>query len=505
MITPTLRKTDLTFTTNNNPVDNAIPMPYNVSLNSGGYAVTNLLLITDVPRLRKVFARLKEEKDIRLRIVNSLEKGGEEIVADKPDLVFVQTHLSGLSADILLMHLKKQLGRRRARFVLLSPPDQIGEGVVRLYQGHLDTALDDHSLFDAIREALNALVVKGKKGAPATTDPAANRQAPDQVNDIAAVQQTDEATQFEAPLPPALQQVPAGAEPSLEEQGITYTPRPRLSVYSEFTSSFDSAVGGMQPAGPVGDPSQAQSHAWDHEEVETIEARPSRSKRATFLFWLAPLLVAVIAITLLQHRRSRPAAVAPQQTGTTSLPVNQAAGGVPAAGGSMPAPAPAPSALQKPGGQSPAAGTDARLSDQAVLSAIAENRARKEQAKPATAAARLTELPEFIPRTGLDKGYGAANPGWERYRGRVTEFKVYREGTSIKAIQIIDRGGDGVPESFMKGVLRQVSQNPVLVVESSDKKEGYVIQRGQVAQNLKAVYYRDEKGGRLRALVLTWD
>ncbi|MBI2354119.1 MAG: hypothetical protein HYV06_03660 [Deltaproteobacteria bacterium] len=465
--------------------------------------MTNLLLITDVPRLRKVFARLKEEKDIRLRIVNSLEKGGEEIVADKPDLVFVQTHLSGLSADILLMHLKKQLGRRRAKFVLLSPPDQIGEEVIRLYQGHLETSLDDHSLFDAIREVISTLAAKGKKGAPATADSAATRQAPDQVNDTAAVQQQVAATQSEVPLPPALPQIPGGVEPSLEEQGITYTPRPRLSVYSEFTSSFDSAVGSMQPPEPVSDSPLPQPHAWEHEEVETIEARPSRSRRTTFLFWLAPLLVAVIAITLLQHRRSRPAAVAPQQPGTTSLPANQAAGAVPAAVGTLPVPA--PSTLQKPGAQPPAAGADARLSDQAVLSAIAENRARKEPARPATAAARLTNLPEFIPRTGLDKGYGAANPGWERYKGRVTEFKVYREATTIKAIQIIDRGGEGVPESFMKGVLRQVSQNPVLVVESSDKKEGYVIQRGQVAQNLKAVYYRDEKGGRLRAFVLTWE
>jgi len=34
------------------------------------------------------------------------------------------THVSGLSAEILLMHLKKRLGRRRTRFVLLAPPDQ---------------------------------------------------------------------------------------------------------------------------------------------------------------------------------------------------------------------------------------------------------------------------------------------------------------------------------------------------------------------------------------------
>jgi hypothetical protein len=56
----------------------------------------------------------------------------------------------------------------------------------------------------------------------------------------------------------------------------------------------------------------------------------------------------------------------------------------------------------------------------------------------------------------------------------------------------------------MKGVMRQVAKNPVLKTESSEKKEGYEIQRGKVAENISAVYYRDEHGGKLRAFVLTW-
>jgi hypothetical protein len=117
---------------------------------------------------------------------------------------------------------------------------------------------------------------------------------------------------------------------------------------------------------------------------------------------------------------------------------------------------------------------------------------------------RPTALPDFIPRYAIDRAYAKSNPGWERYRGQVTEFKVFREGNSIKAIQVIDHGGDGVPESFMKAALRQVSKNPVFVTESSEKKEGYEIQRGRVSENLKVMYYRDDQGGKLRAFVLTW-
>ncbi|HCE66134.1 MAG TPA: hypothetical protein DER40_01025, partial [Geobacter sp.] len=87
--------------------------------------MNNILLITDVARLGNVFGRLTDDSTVRLRIANNLEKGGEEIAIDKPDVVFVQTHLSGLSAEILIMHLKKQLGRKRSRFVLLAAPGQV--------------------------------------------------------------------------------------------------------------------------------------------------------------------------------------------------------------------------------------------------------------------------------------------------------------------------------------------------------------------------------------------
>jgi hypothetical protein len=144
------------------------------------------------------------------------------------------------------------------------------------------------------------------------------------------------------------------------------------------------------------------------------------------------------------------------------------------------------------------------MTDRAVLSAIAENRAVKAPAPTVPLNNRPRALPVFIPRAGLDKSYSTANPGWERYKGVVTEFKVFREGESIKAIQVIDRGGQGVPDAFMKMVLQQLTKIPSYAVVSSEKKDGYEIQRGQVADNLKVVYYRDAEGGRLRAFVMTW-
>ena len=126
--------------------------------------MSNLLLITDVARLRKIFGRLTDDKNIRLRVVNNLEKGGEEIVIEKPDVVFVQTHLSGLSADILLMHLKKQLGRKRSRFVLLASPSQINDSILKPYQGWLDTSAEDSQLLPDLQRLLATLLKKPKPG-----------------------------------------------------------------------------------------------------------------------------------------------------------------------------------------------------------------------------------------------------------------------------------------------------------------------------------------------------
>jgi hypothetical protein len=254
---------------------------------------------------------------------------------------------------------------------------------------------------------------------------------------------------------------------------------------------------------PATDPHEesrpTHSAAWHDEYPETIHIEPvqSRSKKVSILLWSAALIIVVVGVTALQYRSAQPkkAESAPTTPGPVAKPVVPA--GAPSAVGTASAPVTPAAPAVKPSIAEP----DARLSDKAVLNAIAENRGGT-STPPSTA--RLKTLPDFIPRTGADKSYTAANPGWERYKGRVTEFKVYREGEFIKAIQVIDRGGQGVPDSFMKSVLRQLTKSPSFVTASSEKKEGYEIQRGQIAENLKVVYYRDAVGGKLRAFVVTW-
>lgn len=480
-------------------------MPYNVKIILEGNFVNNLLLITDVARLRDVFIGLTDDKTVRLRIANNLEKGAEEIANEKPNIVFVQTHLSGLSADILIMHLKKQLGRKRSSFVLLASPNQVSETILAPYKGWLDTSLEDDALLTDLRNLLISLTTRVKKSDQAAVPEPVPAVMPD-----LPLATTPAVIDFEAtaeniisqPLPsePVSATVPeTEVEVSLEEQGITYSPRPRMKVHSEFNSSFDNAVSHSPAPESLAEAAPSLKQAWRAEQLKPDSAPLTRSKRSSFALWLAPVIIAVVVITVVQQRKpapkpekiiTPPAASAAQTQEPPQQPLPESV--------SKPV-----SALDKTVSQTP---EKPALNSNTATSVppIPANPVNKEPA-PATAnAASITKLPDFIPRYGFDKNFSAANPGWERYKGQVTEFKVYRESQIIKAIQVIDRGGRGVPESFMKGVLKQVANKPVFTIETTEKKDDYEIQRGQLAANLKVVYYRDAKGGKLRAFVINW-
>lgn len=473
--------------------------------------MTNLLLITDVARLRKIFGRLTEDKNIRLRVVNNLEKGGEEITIEKPDVVFVQTHLSGLSADILIMHLKKQLGRKRTRFVLLASPAQTNAAVLKPYQGWIDTSAEDSLLLSELQRLLVILLSKPKKNEePVLPEPAVTIDSEPQPESTAAASHLPVhlpvaeaapsqpvSSELQPPVAP-----PAVPEPSLVEQGVTYAPRQRLTVYSKFNSSFDNAVSSTPDPETLEQATPPPHHDWNAESIDTAETKPARSKRGTFLLWLAPVIIAVVVITYLQQQRPAPKPNPPIAK-TATPAIEKPSAPVPAPAALLPDPAKAtPAATVAPPAEPQ---EQERMSDKAVLTAIAVNREKKVSSVAAAPNARLTTLPKFIPVNGLDKQYGTTNPGWELYRqGEVTEFKVLRKAQVIKAIQVIDRGGQGVSEAFMKRALRQVTKNPAFSIYTSEKKEGFEIQRGLVAENIKVVYYRDGSGGKLRAFVLTW-
>lgn len=472
--------------------------------------MNDLLLITDMARLSRFFERLADDNKFILRVVNNLVKGGEEIAIKKPDVVFVQTQLSGLSAEISLMHLKKQLGRKRTRFVLLATPGQVSSDILKSYQGWLDISCKEKELTLATTKLLTSFFSKAKKAQSPVEENDVKDGAAAEEKPIAAAAPAflnrDFAETTAAVIPaaadePAVTPPPSASAPKdhLEDQQITYSPRPRLSVYSEFNSSFDNAVNSIREPEAMKESEPALEHNWSASRSERVTTIAPQSKISTFLLWLAPVIVIVVIVTYLQMNSSAPTPVT--VTATPSVSTQS-----PAKTAAPPVAVTAPNPRQDKLSSAAKPALDTVAIDKAVTAAAPK--VQETRSTPASSGVntggRLSVLPDFIPRYGADKQYGKANPGWERYKGQVTEFKIFREEQTIKAIQVIDRGGRGVPESFMKGVLRQVAKKPRFSVEASEKKDGYEISRGSVSDNLSVVYYRDEQGGRLRAFVMTW-
>lgn len=481
----------------------------------------DILLITDIPRVRKIFSRLADARTIKVRVANSLEKGAEELLAEKPTMVFVQTHLSGLSAEIILKHLKNQLGRKRTRFILLATTDQVSHETINSYHGHIDISEPDDTVQNRARTIMAELLAKPVKKAPLNALETISEpvQPPDQNQNAATLENTSiggEATVTPLTLTdlairPATETLsePLQPEPSAAEQGIAYPARPRLSVYSEFNSSFDSAVNTMEQPEKVTETLRQQEDSWQRFDSGKADPVKLESKR-NFLFWLAPVIIVVILVTLLQQKRTVPekpktagVAIQPELPKTVE----------PAAELAMKAPKPPAAPLNiapAPLKQQAAVATTASVASPppaqkpvppAAVPVASAPQPKQELAAPSK---RLKQLPDFVPRYGHDKNYGKENPGWERYKGQVTEFKILREGEGIKAIQVVDRGGKGVPESFMKGVARQLAKKPSFEITSTEKKDGYEIQRGKLSELQDVVYYRDADGGRLRGFVVTW-
>ena len=124
---------------------------------------------------------------------------------------------------------------------------------------------------------------------------------------------------------------------------------------------------------------------------------------------------------------------------------------------------------------------------------------KKTPAAPAAPAAPA--VPSFIPQSGHDPSYAASNPGWERYKAKSSEVRVYRNGTSIKAVQVLALKGSSLPDAFLKSVLMELTGSSDYSITSRENKAGLLVARGVVAQKADIIVY--QKASSIRAFVIS--
>ena len=119
-------------------------------------------------------------------------------------------------------------------------------------------------------------------------------------------------------------------------------------------------------------------------------------------------------------------------------------------------------------------------------------------------AVMASPLPSFMSTARRDGAFAAQNPGWERYVGKVYEYRIIRTGENIKAVQVLAGiGTRTVDENFITTVLKELVGKSDFSVDSSEQKQGYLVQHGSVAQKADLLIYRSKKTGGVRAFVVS--
>lgn len=366
------------------------------------------LVITDIPRISALFEQIAAQQG-DLTVVGGLHRGIAALEQRQPDLIIIQNHLSGLSADILRNHVQSRLDRRTARFALISDPGRLETAVSDRFEAILDPALSDEQFALAVARLLSQ---PGEQVHPATAQGLSTLDLPtrSQLTPQSGTL-TDNVQLSQTPVAP-----PAPLDPAAGETVPTTYDRPRRpnrSIISAFSQHLDNTADELQPqpaalaeqAGIAATP--AVSHAPRPPADEPQSSATPLMQRTGF--WLViGTLVLVVIITLVQQWPRQPQPVnLPQPSAPLAPPDSNSA--------------PLPSAVDE-----------------------------QSQLPPSTGP--LGTLPSFIPVADADAAYASDNPGWERYLGQANEFRIFREQNGpIKALQVIDRSGGRHPG----GVLRQ--------------------------------------------------
>lgn len=429
-----------------------------------------ILVITDIPRMTGLFEQLAYQYP-ELVVVSEIHRGIEELERSKPEVVIFQNRLSGLSADILHKHLQSRLGGQQVRFGLISPAREIEPEMAARFAAVLDPALPDAALEATLQRLVQGKSDRVAESAPAVEEPAAPLQQPPQ--EPPALEQTGQYP-LVPPAPATLQELQAEAdtEPGLP---MTYDAARRPSsgpIISDFSRQLDTSSDKLQPE-PDPFPHREESLALrdlyrEPHLVTDLEEEPAWYRRPGTLLTLVTLAV-VLVVSLLQYRTQRKTAApkAPSASGPAAV-----------------ATVPQPSTVKQPAPPVPSVPSASPLVSHG--------------------AGRLRQLPAFVPKEGRDNGYSKEHAGWELYLSQTSEYRIFREKDGgIKAVQVIDRSGSGLQESFYVSVLKELAGVTAMRPSSSDVKEGYEVRRGTAA-GLQIVQYRDAQGGRLRGFVITW-
>lgn len=126
------------------------------------------------------------------------------------------------------------------------------------------------------------------------------------------------------------------------------------------------------------------------------------------------------------------------------------------------------------------------------------------QPAPAESSTQKGRLPAAIPLHAPDAAYASAHPGWQRYLSESLEFRVFREKDTVKAIQVFSRQEKPIPGEFFTAFIGDIVGGNLFKVQSSEEKDGYLIERGTASDSVDVVVYREKSVRAIKAFVIAY-
>jgi len=470
-----------------------------------------VLLLASQARLLELFRSLEAQGVLQLQVASSITDAERLLAKNVPDIAFIQSRISALSGEIVVRHIRSYL-TKSSTIVLLSGDEEELKKAPALQAIAINLGSSDESLNYAVREVLVGTDKAEISASPEATVPqeAASEVAASEVaaSEVAAAEEAAPEVAVSgvaAPIGNGLaapgeegapdwaaavvtrESVPEAAPTGTEEPPAPPEREAEPTPFSSFASAFEEKLRAQQVHEP-----QPVTHV----EAERLAAReaaskaprkrkhsgtapgrslrdfasknylaPRRLQRRTIFFIVALLLCGTAAAYFLIGGH-----VPPAQQKSYPLPVRPA---------------------QNPATQPAAPG------------APAKNEAMVPEAPPAPSKTGrgLRDLPPFVVDAEQDTDYGKTHPGWERYLTSRMEYKIFREGTLIKAVQILAARDETVPPDIFNWARKEFAGTRPYRLESKEKKGNYLVEKWQ-AEGAGLTVYRKEPELKMRALVL---
>jgi len=113
----------------------------------------------------------------------------------------------------------------------------------------------------------------------------------------------------------------------------------------------------------------------------------------------------------------------------------------------------------------------------------------------------IPPLPVFIPKDGHDSTFSDRNPGWERYVGKHTEFRLFSASGRIQAVQVLAVKDAPISESLVKSVLQEFTGSAQYQITSRTVNAGVRVENGKLQNKGDVKFYR--KNGAVKAFVVS--